>query len=167
MSCIPLQIAPNLEDGKILKAKKFVKSLGNQYVYAFTDPKEANEFYKYVNAKYQITYDDDLGNIPVTIDTETYYLTFYEADKQTKTLNLVPLVVDAALDSQGYGSTFDDVYVSRSGTWYIVLTVTDEALSDALHPNYKNSRAVTNYVNLLRKEYITTTDYIEVYFKSE
>ena len=54
VSCIPLQIAPNIEGAKVYKGKKFKKQLPKQNVYVFEDPKDVNEFYTYINAKYDI-----------------------------------------------------------------------------------------------------------------
>ena len=62
-SCIPLQIAPNIDGAKIYKGKKFKKQLPKQHVYVFEDPKDANEFYTYINAKFDIDYDIGGGNV--------------------------------------------------------------------------------------------------------
>ncbi len=165
-SCIPLKIAPNLEEGKVLKAKKFVPELGNRYVYAFNDPKDANEFYKYVNAKFQISYDDFIGNVEMQLDNQAYYLTFYEVNKETKTINLIPIVVDASMEQKGQYPIMTSAEVSRSGKWYIVLTVTDDKMKDALRPNYTHQENVVNYLMELQEEYLSTSKYLEVYLKS-
>lgn len=167
VSCIPLQIAPKIEGGKVFAPKKFKKQLPYNYVYVFEDPKDANEFYDYINAKFQIVYDDDTGNIPVIIDDKSYYITFYEVERATTTLNLLPMAVDAALEEKGHGPFLESTHTSRSGTWYIALTMTDETILDALNPNYKNHVAVLAYTNALRNEYLTTVHYIEVYLKNK
>ena len=138
VSCIPLQIAPKIEGGKVFKPKKFKKQLPQNYVYVFEDPKDANEFFDYVNAKFQVVYDDDMGNIPVVIDEKNYYVTFYEVKRTTKTLNLVPMVIDAALDANGHSGFMESTHTSRSGTWYIALTMTDTEAQDAVNPEYEN-----------------------------
>lgn len=166
-SCIPLRVAPNMEGGKIVKAKKFVKNLPNQYSYVFNDPKEANEFYYYINAKYQLNYDDFNGNIPVVINGKTCYLTFYEVNKVTKTVNLVPILVDAALEDKGRTPVLNNLEVTRSGEWYLALTVTDEHLNDCLSVEHPNFKEVEKYVYNLRNEYLTTTHYIEVFLKAK
>jgi len=169
ISCIPLQIAPKIKGGKVMVGKKFKRKLPKQYVYVFEDPKDANEFYHYVNAKYQKTYDDTDGNIAVAIAEEEHFLTFYEVERNTQTVNLIPMLVDAALEEKGYGSGsgLESAYTSRSGTWYLALTVTDSDYKDSLHPDYDQQKAVVAYVDGLRKEYLSTTHYIEVYLKSE
>lgn len=40
-SCIPLPIAPNIEDYKITKGKKFKRSLPKRQMFIFEDIKEA------------------------------------------------------------------------------------------------------------------------------
>ena len=167
ISCIPIKIAPSLKEGKVLKAKKFVKQLGNRYVFAFEDPKNANEFYYYINAKYQVSYDDSEGNIPVIISDKKTYLTFYEINKETQTINLIPLAVDAALENKGRSPILHDVESSRSGKWYIVLTVTNEAMQDCLRPSYSSQKEVVAYLENLQKEYMSTSKYLEVYLKAE
>ena len=166
-SCIPLRIAPNMEGGKIVKAKKFVKNLPKQYSYVFNDPKDANEFYYYVNAKYQLDYDTFSGNVPVIINGKACFLTFYEVNKETKTVNLVPMFIDAALEEKGHSPFLEDTYVARAGKWYLALTVTDEKLKDCLNPSHPNFNAVEKYVSHVKNEYLTTTHYIEVYLKAE
>jgi len=167
ISCIPLQIAPKIEGGKVMLGKKFKRKLPKQYTYVFEDPKDANEFYHYVNAKYQKTYDDADGNIAVMIAGEEHFLTFYEVERNTQTVNLIPMIVDAALENEGYSPLLQDAEVTRKGTWYLALTVTDSEYKDSLHPEYDRQKAVVAYVEGLRQEYLSTTHYIEVYLKSE
>lgn len=166
-SCIPLKVAPNLVEGKVLKSKKWVKHLGPHYVYAFNDPKKANEFYRYINAKFQTRYDDAQGNTPILVEGNTFYLTFYEKEKHTEVLNLITPLIGVAMEEKGYGNYFQDTEVYREGTWYIVITVTDENYQDSLHPEYEHQDVVLSYVEDLRKEYLTTKEYIEVYLKSK
>ncbi len=165
-SCIPLSIAPDLREGKVLKAKKFIKNLPKQYTYAFEDPKDANEFYHYINAKYQTEYDDDIGNTPVVIAGRTCYLTFYEVEKSTQTVNLIPIMINSALEEKGHTPILEDAEVSRVGTWYIALTVTDDNLKDCLNPSYDKHEDVLRYMQHLQNEYLSTKEYIEIYLKS-
>ena len=78
-----MKIAPDIKGAKIYNGKKFLKQLPKQNVYVFNDPKNANEFYAYINAKYKIDYDDQGGNIPIQINDKLYFLTFYEYIKFT------------------------------------------------------------------------------------
>ena len=154
-----------MEAGKVVKAKRFVKQLPYQYVYVFDDPKDANEFYNYINAKYQVTYEE--GNLPLTIGGRQTFLTFYEVNKETQTVNLIPMMVNAALEEKGHSPMFEDVEMTRFGKWYIALTVTDTQLKDCLNPSHENYSAVEAFVATLREEYLTTTEYIELYLKAQ
>lgn len=156
-----------MKGGKVVKAKKFKRQLPKQYAFIFEDPKNANEFYNYVNAKFQISYDDLEGNIPININDNNYYLTFYEVKRNTETVNLIPMVVDAVLEEKGYtsGSTFESDYTSRSGTWYLALTVNNDALEDCLHPEHDSKAEIEKYAKDLKEEYLSTTHYMEVYLK--
>lgn len=156
-----------MSEGKVVKAKKFIKTLSSsQYSFVFTDPKETNEFFKYVNAKYQITYDDDIGNIPVLIDNTKHFLTFYEVNKETETINLIPIMINAKLEDKGHPPLLKDAETSRTGTWYIAICLTDKNLKDSLNPNRKNHTKITNFLKNIQNEYLSTTDYIEIYFKN-
>ena len=53
-SCIPLRIAPNIDDYKIKVAKKFKRKLPKTNAFIFEDPKEADAFYNYINIKYNL-----------------------------------------------------------------------------------------------------------------
>lgn len=165
LSCIPLKIAPNMEAGEVVKAKRFVKQLPNQYAYVFDDPKDANEFYNYINAKYQVTYED--GNLPLTIGERQTFLTFYEVNKETQTVNLIPMMVNVVLEEKGISPILADAEETRFGKWYIALTVTDTQGKDCLNPNHDNYEAVNEFVKALRHEYLITIDYIELYLKAQ
>jgi hypothetical protein len=164
-SCIPLQIAPNIDGAKLYKGKKFKKNLPKQGVYVFEDPKDANEFYTYINAKFDIDYDIGGGNVPITIKNKKYFLTFYEVERNTKTVNLVPIVADAVMDSKGIDPVFENHYSSRSGSWYIALTVTDEDLHDNLKEDDPAYASIIKHLDHLRNEYLSTANYMEIYLK--
>jgi len=166
-SCIPLKIAPSIDGAKVYKGKKFKKQLPGQYVYVFEDPKDANEFYTYINAKYDIDYDVGGGNLPITIDNKNYFLTFYEVERSSKTVNLVPIVADAAMESKGNDPIFDGSYTSRSGSWYIALTVTDNDFNDNLKETDPAYNEIFKHLDHLRNEYLTTANYMEIYLKND
>lgn len=56
-SCIPLRIAPKIDTDKVKVARKFKRGLPNQYAFIFEDPKEADEFYYYINDKFDLNFD--------------------------------------------------------------------------------------------------------------
>ena len=53
LSCIPVKIAPRFknEDYKIMQAKKFQRKMPRETSFIFKDPKDAGEFYNYINKK--------------------------------------------------------------------------------------------------------------------
>lgn len=150
-SCIPIRIAPNIKEDKIMKANKFKRKLPKQYAFIFEDPKEADEFYNYVNTKFQLDFKDVEWNVPFELDNVVYYMSFYESEIPNKTLNLIPLLIDAKLDQEGFGPMFEDSYLSRNGNWYLILTVNNDVSTDCLHPNYEYRHKLISYFKELRK----------------
>ncbi len=166
LSCIPLKIAPNIEGAKIYKGKKFKRSLPKQYVYVFEDPKNANEFYTYINAKFGIDYDEVGGNVPIVISGKKDYLSFYEVERKTKTLNLFPIAADVVLESKGQDPLFTEAQFHRSGSWYIALTVSDDNLNDNLKEDDPAHASIIRHLDMLRNEYLFTANYMEIYLKN-
>ncbi|MCL6460415.1 MAG: hypothetical protein I4O51_00890 [Flavobacterium micromati] len=164
-SCIPFQIAPNIKGEKLVKAKKFKKNLPNFYGFIFEDTKNANEFYTLINTKYNLKHSNVESNVPIIINNNTYYLSFFEREKSTKTLNLIPIVVDVKRQSNGNDPLLEDLYTSRSGYWYLVLTVADSDIKDCLKPNYPKREEIISHLKSLRDEYFTTSNYMEAYLK--
>ena len=164
-SCIPLKIAPNIEGEKIVNAKKFKKDLPNFNGFIFEDTKNANEFYNFINAKYDLKHMNVDSNVPISINNKTYYLSFFFFFRATKTLNLLPLVADAGLGNKGVDPLFKDIYTSRSGFWYLILTVTDFEIKDGLNPSYPQHQEIVNHLKNLKTEYFSTNNYIEAYLK--
>jgi len=164
-SCIPLHIAPNIKGEKIVKAKKFKKNLPNFYGFIFEDTKNANEFYNFINAKYNLKHGNVESNVPIIINSNTYYLSFFEREKSTKTLDLIPIAIDMKIQSNGNDPLLDGLYTSRSGYWYLVLIVADSDLKDCLKPNYPKREEIVGHLKSLRNEYFTTSNYMEAYLK--
>ncbi len=164
-SCIPLRIAPNIEGDKIVHAKKFKKDLPNCYGFVFEDKKKADEFYNFINTKYNLKHNNVDSNVPILIDNKTFYMSFFERERVSKTLNLIPIAVDAGLLSKGNDPIFEDNYTSRNGFWYIIISVRDKEIKDCLDPNYPELAIVTKHLKKLRDEYFSTTNYVEAYLK--
>ena len=164
-SCIPIRIAPNIKEEKVKIAKRFKRHLPKQYSYIFKDPKDADEFYNYINTIYQLDGIDVEFNVPVSIHKNEYFISFYEVEIPTKTVNLVPLLIDGALESSGSTGFLQDAYVSRKGTWYIVLTVSDSKMNDCLNPKFKNRQEVLTFLKKLRLEYLSTSNYLSTFFQ--
>ena len=167
-SCIPLRIAPNIKEDKIKIAKRFQRHLPKQYSLVFKDPKEADEFYYFINTKYQLNHELVEDNVPFIIEDKNFLFSFYEVEKTTKTLNLLVIFIDLAINNdEGDELLFQDSYTSRKGQWYIALTALDADMNDALDPNYKLREDIIKYLRDLRIEYLNTNNYLEAMLKKE
>lgn len=164
-SCIPLKIAPNIEGEKIVYAKKFKKDLPNFHGYVFEDTKNANEFYNFINSKYDLKHTNVESNVPISINNKTYYLSFFERERTTKTLNLIPIAIDIDRNTKGKDPLLENLYTSRLGYWYLILTVTDPEIKDCLNPSYPKHQEIVNHLKNLKTEYFSTSNYIEAYLK--
>ena len=160
-SCVPLRIAPNIKDNKVMVAKKFKRQLPKDYAFIFEDPKDADEFYNYINIKYEREHVDVDLQVPLRIDGSTYYMSFYETEIPNKTLNLALIAVDAKREQNGNDPLFQDNHVSRVGKWYIVITMIDSEGNDALHPDYSNKDMVYAALMELKHQYLTTSNYLD------
>ncbi|WP_299311953.1 hypothetical protein [uncultured Aquimarina sp.] len=164
-ACVPTKIAPNIKEDKVMVAKKFKKGLPKRNSFIFEDPKNANEFYQYINQKFKLNDEDVQWNVPFTVNDAEYYLSFYEVERSTKTINLAPLVIDAALEQNDHTPVLEELYTSRSGKWYVVLTINDKDFMDPLKENYPNRDEIVKFLKQLRKEYLSTSHYKSLFFK--
>lgn len=163
-SCVPLSIAPNIKDYKVIKGRKFKRELPKKNAFVFNDPKNAGEFYKYVDAKFGLNNQIIEKFIPFTIDDKPYLFSFYEVEKSTKTVNLIPILIDGKRESKGKNSLLEDFHFSRSGTWYLAITITipEKDNVDCLHPKYVDQKNVISYLEALKNEYLMTHNYLEI-----
>ena len=164
-SCIPLRIAPTIKDNKVMLAKKFKRDLPRFHSFIFKDPKDADEFYNFINMKYDLKHKDVEWNVPFFIDGKEYFLSFYESEIPTKTVNLIPIIIDAELESKGNSPLLEDIHFSRIGNWYLVLTVFDSEIEDCLRPEYESREKVLKYLKELKEEYLTTHEYIQALWR--
>ncbi len=166
-SCIPLRIAPNIKDFKLTKGKRFKKGLPKKNVFVFEDPKEAKEFYSYVNTKFQL--DDYFVDVqvPFLIEGQTFYFSFYEVEIPTKTINLIPLALDVALNqATDMEPVFNEAHTSRIGNWYVAMEVFSDTEKDCLSENSISREIVLSYLRDLKNEYLATDNYNEIVFKN-
>ncbi len=166
-SCIPLKVAPTIEGEEIMLGKKFKKNLPRNYTFIFEDPKDANEFYDFINIKYDLKDENVQWNVPFSISDHNYFLSFHEIERSNKTVNLVPIAIDAKRESNGNDALLKEVHVSRSGKWYVGLTVSDSNINDCLEPNYKGRSQILKYLHDLKQEYLTTNNYLEARLKEQ
>jgi hypothetical protein len=162
IACFPTKIAPKIDNYIIKEGSKFHKDLLDHYAFIFNDPKDAFHFYNYINIVYELNQNKVDLDVPFVVNDQLFFFSFYEVEKTTNVVNLVPIVVDAQLDREGYGPFFESTYQSRTGHWYILINVFDEQGNDALHPAHAQRDTVKRYLNDLRKNYINNENYYEV-----
>jgi len=151
--CIPYKIAPNIEDYKIVRAKKFKRDLPELHAFVFEDEREADEFYHFVNAKFALEHQSVDSNVRFEVGDMTYYMSFYEREKTTETVNLFPILVDGILDSEGVDPILEESYTTGNSNWYIIITVTDSNSRDCLSPSYEYIEDVILFLRALKLEY--------------
>lgn len=156
-SCIPVKVAPKIETYDVVLAKKFKRYLPKRYAYVFEDYKDANEFYYYIKTLYQLN-DNDLA-VPFTIEGKEFHFSFYEVERETETINTIPVIIDGALQHKGADPILQDAHTSRNGYWYIAIMVTDENLKDGLHPDYEYKSEIIKYLDNVRETYFISDDY--------
>lgn len=166
-SCIPLQIAPNIKEDKIKIGKRFQRHLPKHYALIFNDPKDADEFYYFINTKYQLNNESVEDNVPFKIDDNEFSFSFYEVERTTKTINLIPILIDAKLQSNDNDPVLEEIHTSRNGYWYIALFAIDTQMNDCLDPKHKNREKAIKYLRDLRKEYLNTNNYIDAMLKKQ
>ncbi len=166
-SCIPIRIAPNIKDYKLTKGKRFKRGLPKKTVFVFEDPKDANEFYSYINTKFQLKdYYVDV-EVPFYIDDRAFYFSFYEVEIPTKTINLIPMAFDVMLNQTAdMDPILEDAYSSRTGNWYIAMEVFSDTEKDCLTESSVSRDMVLSYLRALKNEYLATSNYNEVVFKN-
>lgn len=165
-SCIPIRIAPNIEDYKVTKGKKFKRSLPKREMFVFEDPKEINHFYHYVDTKFQLNNENVYDDVPFKINGQHYFFSFYEVEIPTKIINLGGVLVDAMLDNAGVDPVFEESYGTRNGHWYIAMEVYSDIEKDCLQSGALSRELVLKYLRALKQEYLTTHNYNETVFKN-
>ena len=163
-SCVPLKIAPNINDYRVTHGNKFSKDLPDRTMFLFEDPKVAGEFYSYVNTKFQLNDYKVNDDVPFTIDDEQYFFAFYEIRKNDKVLHLFPFIIFAALDAEDGEYEGGDEIVKRE-KWFIAIEVYSDFEKDCLAMNSLSREVVLQYLRALKREYLSTEDYNEFVLK--
>lgn len=165
-SCIPYKIAPKFknEDYKVMKAKKFKRKLANETSFIFRDPKEADEFYNYINTKYNLNHNNVGLNSPIQINGRIYFFTYNEVERTDETANIGLVLTDLVLDEKLGVTAFENNYSSRKGHWYIIITVYDDNLKNCLLDKHPMKAEVLQYLKDMQQEYLKTHNYEELLF---
>ena len=166
-SCIPLSFAPNIDTDKVKLAKRFKRDLPKRYGFIFEDPKEVDEFFEFINTKYELPGID--RKIPLWINKKPFIMNIYERRRTASTLNFIPIIIDAALSGEdgGVPGFFNSFYTTRNEKWFIIITLTDLNGQDALAPAYDKRNANLSFLRSLQKEYLNTANYMEAYFRNK
>jgi len=156
-SCIPLRIAPTIKEDKIMVAKKFKRQLPKEYAFIFEDPKNAGDFYDYMDARFRNENLEADVVMSFKLNDKEYILNFYEVEIPTKYISLIPMFIDTKLGVDTGGSE-----VKRKGNWYFAITISDENMKDCLEPNYLQRGQIIQYLKKLRVDYLNSSDYNEI-----
>lgn len=157
-SCIPLRLAPNIEDYKITKGKTFKRGLPKQRVFVFEDPKNESEFYNYINIKFQLYNADVFDNVPFFINNTPYYFSFYEVEKKDKSIDILSptlgVLANRAIGSENNPSDLfnEQPKVRIDGNYYIAIIAYDETGKDCLDKKSLSRPLVLNYLRALKKD---------------
>lgn len=167
-SCIPLRVAPNIENYKVTKGKKFKRSLPKRQMFIFEDSKQAGHFYNYVNTKFQLDDKDVYDDIPFEISGQQYFFAFYEIDIPDKSINLFPVLFEAALNAAVGNEDDGDAEAEeiRKDNYYIAIEAYSDSEKDCLSIDALSREVVLKYLSKLRKEYLATNNYNELVFKN-
>lgn len=144
-----------------MQAKKFQRKMPRETAFIFKDPKNADEFYHYINKKFKLNHKNVGLNTPFQIDGKTYFLSYKEIDKEDKNFNLIGLFIDAKLDDENLPTVFNN-YTTRKGHWYLILTVYDENIKNCLIDKHPMKLKILQYLKGLKQEYLTTKNYEEL-----
>ncbi len=164
-SCIPLKIAPKINDYKISRGSKFSKELSDRSMFLFEDPKDAGEFYSYVNNKYELNNLNVYDDVPFVINGDQYFFAFYEIEKDDKLLNLFPVLIYAALDAEDGDYDGGDEILKREN-WYIAIEVYSDVEKDCLALDSLSREVVLQYLRTVKEEYLSTDNYNELVLKN-
>ncbi|MBD0779719.1 hypothetical protein HPE56_18100 [Maribacter sp. ANRC-HE7] len=171
-SCIPLRIAPDIDDYRITRGKSFKRTLPKREMFVFEDPKVANAFYNFVDTKFILDNENVYDDVPFTIEGEQYFFSFYEVEIPDKALNLFPVVMDVFVNAALGNDEMDPIFsdgdnpVSRKGHWYIAIEVYSDLEKDCLHIDSLSRERVLKYLRGLKNEYLATQNYNEIIFKN-
>lgn len=151
-SCIPIKFAPNIEDYKIVRGSKFKKGLPSRNIFVFEDNKDANEFYNYVNAKFNLEDIKVMDDVPFEIEGNQYFFSFYEVDKTTKSLDMLPFLTSVITNADDTETPTMD----REDSYYIAIEVYSDFENDCLAMEALSRTLVLKYLRELKEQYQNT-----------
>lgn len=169
-SCVPVRVAPTIEDFRVVKGKRFKRSLSKRQMFVFEDPKKPGHFYDYVNTKFQLNHHNVYDDVPFQAGGKQYFFAFYEVEIPDKVLNFVPGLMNALtnelLNNEDRVEYFAGEDVIRNENGYIAIEVYNDEEGDCLVMDSLSREMVLKYLATLKKEYLATHNYNEVLFKN-
>lgn len=140
-------------------------------MFIFEDAKEAEQFYNFVNIKFQLDDTNVYDDVPFDISGQQYFFAWYEVEIPDKNLNLAPmffhLFVGAALGNEDPLEDYDgEGDLVRRDNWYLAIEVYNDLEPDCLVDTSLSREGVLKYLRALKKEYLATHNYNETVFKN-
>lgn len=139
-------------------------------MFIFTDTKEADEFYSFINTKFQLHHNGVYDDVPFKILENQFFFSFYEVAISDKSINVVtPFLAAVGNKLLEVGdkpaSIFNaDSRVFRTSHYYIAIEVYSDDENDCLAKDSVSKEAVLNYLSALKKQYLATHNYNGVLF---
>jgi hypothetical protein len=165
-SCIPLRIAPKINDYTITTGKKFKRSLSKRQMFIFEDDKDADQFYNFVNTRFQLNDTNVYDDVPFEVNGKQYFFAWYEVEIPNKSIQILPILADVIVLSTGSHPMFIDAYGKREGNWYLAVEAYSDLEPDCMAEASLSREAVLKYLRGLKEEYLATNNYNETVFKN-
>ncbi|MBS9461288.1 hypothetical protein KIM67_02610 [Flagellimonas sp. 389] len=146
-SCTPFQTAPTIDDYQITKGAQLKEGLPEKNLFVFEDPKDANEFYNYINTKFNLeNYYVDV-EVPFNLDGRNYFLSFYEVEMLDRTVDTFGTVLGIIA-----GEELEEE--PEEFKHYIAIEVFSSIENDCLKETYPSRESIVTHLNILKNEYL-------------
>lgn len=141
-SCIPVKLAPRIESYKILKGRQFEKGLPERNIFVFEDKQDVSAFYCFVDKKFELENKQVMDDVPFTVNSHQYFFSFYEVDKSSTTIQLMPFILSKITKSDAK----EKPEMIQSDYYYIGIEVYSDIENDCLDINALSRTPVLNYL---------------------
>ena len=151
-SCIPIKSAPRIENYRILEGRKFKKGLPPRQTFVFEDKQDVNAFYNFINDKFQLGDEQVMDDVPFRVNGHQYFFSFYEVDKKSKNINLMPFIMSKVAKSE----EVDEPEMDINEYYYIAIEAYSDIENDCLVMGALSREPVLKYLRNLKEEYQNT-----------
>lgn len=148
-SCIPIKSAPRIENYRILEGRKFKKGLPPRQTFVFEDKQDVNAFYNFINDKFQLGDEQVMDDVPFRVNGHQYFFSFYEVDKKSKNINLMPFIMSKVTKSEDVEEPEMDI----NEYYYIAIEAYSDIENDCLVMGALSREPVLKYLRNLKEEY--------------